>query len=84
MAEEVLPLCAQLLRDGGFVAHSHFVHDLEVVLILVPGPLQGERKVRTENDLHVVFTSVFGGGYFSEVKRKRKMNQPQYWQEHCL
>lgn len=65
MAEEVLPLCAQLLRDGGFMAHSHFVHDLEVVLILVPGPLQSEIKVRTETDLHVVFTSVFGGGYFS-------------------
>lgn len=44
VAEEVLPLCAQLLRDGGFVAHADFVHDLEVVLILVPGPLQVETK----------------------------------------
>lgn len=39
VAQEVLPLRAQLLWDLRLVAHSHFVHDLEVVLVLVPGPL---------------------------------------------
>lgn len=39
VAQEVLPLRAQLLRDLRLVAHSHFVHDLEVMLVLVPGPL---------------------------------------------
>lgn len=40
VTQEVLPLCAQLLWDGGFMAHAHFVHDLEVVFVLVPGSLQ--------------------------------------------
>lgn len=40
VAEEVLPLGAELLGDGRLVAHSHFVHDLKVVLVLVPRPLQ--------------------------------------------
>lgn len=47
MTEEVLPLCTQLLWDGGFMTHAHFVHDLEVVLILMPRPLQVEIKVIT-------------------------------------
>lgn len=47
MTEEVLPLCTQLLRDGGFMTHAHFVHDLEVVLILVPRPLQVNIHIRT-------------------------------------
>lgn len=42
VTEEVLPFCAQLLGDGRFVAHAHFVHDLKVVLVLMPGPLQIE------------------------------------------
>lgn len=40
VAQEVLALCAQLLWDGGLVAHAHFVHDLKVVLILVPWSLR--------------------------------------------
>lgn len=44
VTQEVLPLCADLLRDGRLVAHAHLVHDLEVVLILVPGPLQVRRR----------------------------------------
>lgn len=43
VTEEVLPFCAQLLGDGRFVAHAHFVHDLKVVLVLMPGPLQIEK-----------------------------------------
>lgn len=33
------------------MAHSHFVHDLEVVLILVPGPLQVSRIMRTYHNV---------------------------------
>lgn len=45
MGQEVLPLCAQLFRNGRFVAHSHFIHDLEVMLIFVPGSLNYTRNM---------------------------------------
>lgn len=55
--QEVLPLGAQLLRDRWLVSHSHLVHDLEVVLILVPGSLiaqgQGGRQTGREGQVNV-------------------------------
>ena len=40
VAKEVFPFWAHFVRNGRFMTHPHFIHDLEVVLIFVPRPLQ--------------------------------------------
>lgn len=40
VAKEVLPFWAHFVRNRRFMTHPHFIHDLEVVLIFVPRPLQ--------------------------------------------
>lgn len=56
VAQEVLPLRAQLLWDLRLVAHPHFVHDLEVMLVLVPRPLcRGFRNSRKRYNQPPIF-----------------------------
>lgn len=42
--EEVLSLQAQPLRDRGLVAHAHFIHNLKIVFIFMPRPLEREKN----------------------------------------
>lgn len=58
VAQEVLPLRAQLLWDLRLVAHSHFVHDLEVMLVLVPRPLCWGFRHRRERDVALTWLVV--------------------------
>lgn len=48
VSQKILPLCAQLFRNGRLVAHSHFIHDLEVVLVLVPRSLNKQTEKQDE------------------------------------
>lgn len=75
VAQEVLPLRAQLLRDLRLVAHSHFVHDLEVMLVLVPGPLclGVQTQVGALRRVNVAFGECLGG---------QKANRP--WLQQLL
>lgn len=40
VAKEVFPFGAHFVRNRRFMTHPHFIHDLEVVLIFMPRPLQ--------------------------------------------
>lgn len=68
VAQEVLPLRAQLLRDLRLVAHSHFVHDLEVMLVLVPGPLWGS-EVQTQGERSLALMGLLVSVWGTESKR---------------
>lgn len=45
VAKEVFPFWTHFVRNWRFMTHPHSVHDLEVVLIFVPRPLQQETEL---------------------------------------
>lgn len=47
MAKEVFPFRAHFVRNRRLMTHPHFIHDLEVVLVFMPRPLQQVTELRS-------------------------------------